>query len=31
MDFLKVEAYGTGMVEVVRGTTFRYNLNWGFL
>lgn len=30
MDFLKVEAFGTGLVEVVRGTNYRYHLNWGF-
>ena len=30
MDFPKVAACGTGMAEVVRGTTYRYHLNWGF-
>lgn len=30
MDFPKVEAFGTGMVEVVQGTIYRYSLNWGF-
>ena len=30
MDFLKVEAGGTGMAEVVRGAVYRYHLNWGF-
>ena len=29
MDFLKVAACGTDMVGVVRGTTYRYHLNWG--
>ncbi len=30
MAFSKVAACGTDMVEVVRDTTFRYHLNWGF-
>lgn len=30
MAFSKVAACGIGMAEVVRGTTYRYHLNWGF-
>ena len=31
MAFSKVAACGTDMVEVVRGATYRFHLNWGFL
>ena len=29
MDFLKVAACGTDMVEVVRSAVYRYHLNFG--